>query len=444
MQDSPSGGARMPLTLAQLDFWEEFRFHPGEPVSTVGHAVRLEGDLDAPALARAIDRACREAEVLSLRFHPGPEGVTQSLDPARMPQVVTGDLRGLPDPEEEAQARIAADMGAELDLARDPLSRQRLWRTGERRWLWYNRGHHIVLDGYGVALFEARVAQLYRHGTGRGTQGAPFRGFAEFLDEDAAYAAGPSFARDRAFWQAQLARPGRLPVLRKGGEDYAAAGHYAEPALEARLPARLAELAAATGIGWPDLLVLAASAYLHGNLPREEDMLPVWLPCMSRLGSVAARVPCLAVNILPLHVGLSAAEPFGAWLERMGRELRALRRHGRYRIEQIAADRGIGAGRRFFFSPLVNVMPFDPPDFAGCTATREVLANGPADGFNLSFRADSRGRGLELAMDADPKLTTAAEFRRHVAEIPAFLARCLDPAALGAPLGALLAPGLPA
>ncbi|WP_161556045.1 condensation domain-containing protein [Mangrovicoccus ximenensis] len=444
MQDTPSRSGPMALTPAQLDFWEEFTLHPDEPVSTIGHAVRLSGDLDEAALLRAINRACREAEVLSLRFHSGPDGVTQSLDPSRVPQAVLSDLRSFPDPGQEAAARMAADMAARLDLARDPLSLQRLWRTGERDWLWYNRGHHIILDGYAVALFEARVAQLYRHGTGQGDPGAPFRRFGDFLDEEAAYDAGPFRARDRAHWQAQLERPGRLEVLRKGGEDYAAEGLFAEPALDPRLPDRLAGLAARMRMGWPDLLVLAASAYLHAHLPRQEEVLPVWLPNMGRLGSVAAAVPCLAVNILPLHVSVGPQETFGAFLERMGHDLRALRRHGRYRIERIAADHGLGGGQRFFFSPLVNVMPFDPPVFPGCSATREVLANGPADGFNLSFRTGARGDGLAMAMDADPKLMGLAEFRCHARDIPAFLLRCLDPAAPGMAMEALFPPGLPA
>ncbi|WP_138466698.1 condensation domain-containing protein [Poseidonocella sp. HB161398] len=440
MQDTLSRGGRLPLTLAQLDFWEEFRFHPGEPVSTVGHAVRLEGDLDAAALARAIATACAETDVLALRFHDEGGRIRQSCDPGRAPELLRADLRGTDDPEAEAQRRIEADMAAVLDLGRDPLSVQWLLRTGDRRWLWYNRGHHIMLDGYGVFLIEQRVAQLYRHFASGGPAGTPFRPFAAFLEEETAYRAGPAAARDGAFWREALARPVPLPVLEKGGEDYAAEGYYSEPPLDPGLPLQLSRTAAETGTGWPDLLVLASAAYLHRHLPREEAALPVWLPFMSRLGSVSALVPCLAVNILPLFVTVGPEERFGGYLARMQGELRRLRRHGRYRIEQIAADHGIGAGRRFFFSPLVNVMPFDPPEFPGCRASREVLANGPADGFNLSFRARRDGEELALGIDGDPALTSAAEFARHEAEIPAFLSRAFAPGGLETEMGALLAP----
>ncbi len=58
----------MPLTLPQLDFWEEFSFHPDQPVSTVAHCVEIEGDVDVEKLLRAISQTVREAEVLSIRF----------------------------------------------------------------------------------------------------------------------------------------------------------------------------------------------------------------------------------------------------------------------------------------------------------------------------------------------------------------------------------------
>ena len=39
MSDQSPDTHWLPLTLAQLDFWEEFRLHPDTPVSTVAHAI---------------------------------------------------------------------------------------------------------------------------------------------------------------------------------------------------------------------------------------------------------------------------------------------------------------------------------------------------------------------------------------------------------------------
>lgn len=429
----------MPLTLAQLDFWEEFTFHPDEPVSTVAHYVTITGAVDADALARAIAQTAEEADVLALRFRETPEGVRQRVEPDRAPQLLTLDLRDDPAPEARAMKLMEQDFTATLDLRRDPLSAQWLMRTGDDRWIWYNRGHHSVLDGYSMLLLEQRCAQIYRHLVGAGPEGAPFLPFPRFIEEDRAYPATPAFAKDRAYWAAQLSGDVSLPVLQKGGEDYTAEGFEAECPLPEGFVPRLMQRAGDLAIGWPDLLVLITGAYLSQRLPYAGSALPVWLPYMSRMGSVSAAIPSLTVNILPLLVTPKADETFASYLTRGASDLKRLRRHGRYRVEQLAADRGIGAGSRFFFSPLVNVLPFGPPEFEGCEAEREVLSNGPADGFNVTFRSGSDGSGMTLFLEADRTTADTASFKAHCRDLPAYLAMALHPDSAGMTLHALSA-----
>ncbi|WP_262983268.1 condensation domain-containing protein [Paracoccus mutanolyticus] len=114
-----------PLTLAQLDFWEEFRLHPGEAVSTVAHALELCGPVDGDALARAIRTLLAEADVLSLRLSVGPDGAPrQTVDPARRPVLRRIDLADEPDPMGRAMAMMRQDLTAPLDLLDQPISAQ--------------------------------------------------------------------------------------------------------------------------------------------------------------------------------------------------------------------------------------------------------------------------------------------------------------------------------
>lgn len=53
----------------------------------------------------------------------------------------------------------------------------------------------------------------------------------------------------------------------------------------------------------------------------------------------------------------------------MAQQLRELRSHAGYRLRQLAADRGVEPGSRFFISPFINVQPFDAPRFTGCSGT---------------------------------------------------------------------------
>lgn len=439
-------GGSQPLTLAQLDFWEEFAAHPDEAVSTVAHALELRGALDESALAQAITRTIAETDVLALRLSLGPDGTPrQDIDPARRPALRRLDVSG--QGRAQAMALMQADVAAPLDLLRQPLAAQWLIRLGPEHAIWYHRGHHIALDGYAMGLIERRCAQIYGEIRAAGGQDSPgLDRFASYLDEESAYRASPRHATDGQYWTEILSAPPAPAVLAKGSEDYPTEARCHEQSLAALRPALMAR-AAETGIGWPDLLTLLCSAWAVLNLrdrsaARVRDAegrisMPIWLPYMSRMGSVAIRVPALVVNILPFDASLSATEPLGAVLARLAARLRKLRRHGRYRVEQIAADHGLSPRERFFFSPLINVLPFDAAEFAGCETRREVLSNGPGDGFNMTLRADSQGHGLDLCIEADPHLTSAGDFARHAASLPAFLAEALRPEAGNRPVGAL-------
>ncbi|MBZ9558540.1 MULTISPECIES: condensation domain-containing protein [unclassified Modicisalibacter] len=424
----------MPLTLAQLDFWEEYALHPDQSLSTVAHCLDIEGAVDQPALVEAITRTVHEADILSVRFReqPGGSEPLQRFDTVQAPLLELRDLRGQPAPLQAARRLMREDIESRLDLMRQPLSVQWLLRVGERRYLWYSRGHHIILDGYGMVLLERRCAQLYAHLLGAGEAGEPLRPFANLLDEETAYRRSRRFDEDRRYWHAYLDANPTLPVLRKGAEADTVEERHAEVALPGEFAQRLRELSDTTGIGWPDLLVMLSGAYLlqDSMATGERGSLPVWLPFMSRWGSVAAHIPSLAVNILPLHLTAVSGEPLGDFLKRVARVLRQQRRHGRYRIEQIAADRGLAKGTRFLFSPLINVLPFDSPTFEGCRVTRQILASGPGDGFDLTYRGCSDGSSLRLSVDADPAAVAPEAFDRHRRELPAFLSRAVATGAL--------------
>ncbi|GGF50176.1 vibriobactin synthetase [Azorhizobium oxalatiphilum] len=439
----PHASGWMPLTLPQLDFWEEYVLQPDQPLSTVAHYLDLAGDVDGAALRAAVTKAVGESDVLGIRFRLPPGGTTpeQACDPERIPLVKMLDVRGEEDPVAAAHALMRADVEAPLDLLTDPLSVTWLLRVENKRYFWYLRAHHIVLDGFGISLIEQRCAHIYGHLVGGADAGPPFHRFESFIAEEAAYGASPRHGADSAYWRDYLAPATRLPVVHKDDEGYRSSGLEHEEALPEAFCAALRKASSRTGIGWPDLLVILSGAYLSHHLGRtrspDDGPLTLWLPFMSRWGSVGAHMPAMLVNILPLHVDVAAQETLGGYLTRMAGVLRKQRSHGRYRIEQMAADHGIGRGARYLFSPLVNVLPFNPAVFAGCEATRHVLANGPGDGFEVTFRGRDDASGLTLNLDADPALVPPEAFHGHARDLPAFILRALTEMDLGRALSTL-------
>jgi enterobactin synthetase component F len=445
MSQADSRRALMPLTLPQLDFWEEFTFHPDEPIATVAHCLDIDGVTDKPALVAAIIQTVTESDALCVRFHveEGRETPLQSCDPELRPALQQIDLRGAADPLQEATARMEADVAAPLDLRGAGLAATWLMRVGERRYLWYIRAHHIVLDGYGFTLIEQRCGQLYSQALAGGEAGPAFHSFASFIAEEEAYRASRRHESDRAYWREEFAAHAPLPVLHRGDKQAGEAPHEVYGTLSADVSAGLRRLSTETGIGWPDLLVLLSGLHLARSLPRQSidgrEVLAFWLPFMSRWGSLAAHTPAMVVNILPFHLSFGPEESLEDVLRGNATTLRTQRRHGRYRIEQIAMDNGMPAGSRYFFSPLINVLPFSAPSFHGCTVTREIMGSGQGEGIDLTFRGEDDGSELSFAMSADPAMFARESFERHGEELPAFLAQALAPEALARPVSELLA-----
>jgi hypothetical protein len=181
----------------------------------------------------------------------------------------------------------------------------------------------------------------------------------------------------------------------------------------------LAEVARAAKATWPEAFIAAVAAYLHQVTGAAQVCLA--LPVMSRIGSVALRVPCLALNVVPVWI---TVEPGAGLVELTGRvagEIRAGRPHHRYRHELLRRDLQLAGGRPLF-GPSVNIMPFDYGlTFAGQPAVVRNLAAGLVEDLMINVYDRADGNGRHLTFDANPDRYTAAELDAHLRRFLEFL-----------------------
>ena len=432
LHDDPAASTLVerPLTEAQTGLWYAQRLDLNNPIFNTGQYADLRGPLNLDAFRRAVDTAMSEADGLAIRVVDLPDAPMLVVDPALRPHLQVIDLSGDADPMAAAQARMRADMHAPVNTAVGPFASQRLFILAGDRHLWYQRVHHVATDGYGMALIDARVAQLYAAYSGASRDaGQPFGSFQAVLDEDAAYRASALRERDRAFWLNAFAQPAPVANLAEGTP---VSGHrflHASRPLPDALADALRTLESATDVSWPDILVALTSAYLCRHAGQSSTV--VGVPWMGRLGSASARVPAMVMNIVPLQVMVDEDAPIGDFLVETAKAVRRARRHGRYRSEQLRRDLGLLGGRKRLYGPLINVLPFDDAwGLAGLETQRHILGTGPVDDLSVTFRADAGGHGLRLATDANPSLYSQADVEAHLARLEHFLAKALPAASL--------------
>lgn len=407
-----------PLTEAQSGLWYAQRLDPANPLFNTGQYIELNGPLDLPAFEAALAQAVSEADALALRMVDDPAGPAQFVDPANRPCLEIVDVSAAPDPLAAAQADIARDMATAIDPTREKLAAERLFILGPARFIWQQRIHHLAIDGYGMILLTQRVAELY-NARQRGTQAsAPAPGIAAAFAEDAAYRAGEKRGRDGDYWRTLFADRPDVVSLAAGNPASAHSFHRRAVEIDGAAFARLKALGERTNIPWPDVVAALSAAYVRRHTGTPEVILGV--PFMARLGSAAARVPCMLMNVLPLRVDAPEGD-LDAYLGEVARSLTRARRHGRYRSEQLRRDLKLIGGPRRLHGPLINLLPFDEtPRLIGLETRLEVLSTGPVEDITFTFRLHGTA-GLRLEVDANPDLYDIATVEAHAARLKHFI-----------------------
>lgn len=193
----------LPLVAAQPGIWVADQISPYGNAYAVAHYIELNGPLDKDHLLQAISLGLAEVDTLRLRFVER-DGVPMQYYDATMPLAAPEwiDLSDSADAEAAAHALMQIDLGAELRVSSGkPLYRHILMRLPDDRWFWYQRYHHLVVDGFSFTAIARRIAniytRLYQHEQPEPT---PFTPFSDVVAEYQQYQQSPGYQRDADFW----------------------------------------------------------------------------------------------------------------------------------------------------------------------------------------------------------------------------------------------------
>lgn len=274
------------------------------------------------------------------------------------PQII--DLRQHTDPHAAAMALMEADLNQNLRVdSGQPLAFHQLIQVGENRWYWYQRYHHLVVDGFSFPAITRQIVTIYRAwSANQPTPESPFTPFAEVVDEYQRYRESDALKRDGAFWaeqRKQLPPPVSLSAAPLPGR--AATTEILRLKLAANSRA-FSQLVHASGQVQRTDLALALVALWLGRLTGRLDYAAGFI-FMRRMGSAALTATGPVLNVLPMAVKIDPNETLPALAQRLANQLKKMRRHQRYDAEQIVRDSGRAAGDEALFGPVLNVKVFD-------------------------------------------------------------------------------------
>ena len=206
-----------PLSSAQRQMWVIDQITPGNPAYNLPNGYRLRGPLDVAALEASFNEVIKRHEALRTTFAVQDGEPSQRIHPELRLSIKLVALDGLDGEEREAALHAAAseESVASFDLSRLPLLRVSLFRLAETDHALLVNIHHIVADGFSVALLLEELHAFYRSLTrGDGAQPPPLAvQYADFALWQRQTMAHP---RELDFWRRQLC--GKLPVLELAGD----------------------------------------------------------------------------------------------------------------------------------------------------------------------------------------------------------------------------------
>ncbi|UPW05630.1 non-ribosomal peptide synthase/polyketide synthase [Rhodococcus pyridinivorans] len=393
-----------PLSPAQLGMWFAQHVDPTVPAN-IAQYVELEGDLDRDLLRAASVRAAHEMGSGFLRFIEVDAQPYQLVDPSLEESVGYEDLRGEPDPRQAALDWMRDDRSRPVDVLRDRLISATVLRIGDRRYFWYNRVHHLALDGFAAATFMTRIAELYTASVD-GVEPSPSLAsdLRKVHDVEMEYRGSKRFADDREYWARQI----------EGIEEPTSlAGRTAAPAPVSRIDSaalsdeterRVEQLSERENTSLATAVIAAFAAYVAQMTGQTDVVLS--LPVAARTTALLRRSGSMVSNVVPLRLSVTDETTVHDLIAASGAAVSGALRHQRYRHEDIVRDRAAtsaGGAQSTFFGPWVNIMLFDNEVRLGDMVGRiNILSTGLIE--DLGVNVYTSGDNTHIDFESNPNL----------------------------------------
>jgi len=314
-----------PLSFAQERLWFIDRFQPGGAAYNITSAIRIRGALVVAALEDSLGELLQRHEPLRMTFVTVDGEPRQTVTPYarfRLP-VLEVDLVSEHQRLAAIESLLVEEGRRPFNLAEGPVFRARLFRLAADDHLLQFTMHHIVADGWSLAIFSRELTTLYRQHVSGGDGGLPPLSlrYIEIARRQREWLRSPAFSEQGAFWKNRLTP---APPLLELPAD------YPRPALQTfngaverfLLPEasveRLQGVSREHGVTLFMTLFAAFNVVLHRYTGLTD--IAVGVPIANRTDVETEAVIGLLVNTLVLRTDLSDDPSFGELLLRVRAE----------------------------------------------------------------------------------------------------------------------------
>ncbi|WP_345740644.1 amino acid adenylation domain-containing protein [Stackebrandtia albiflava] len=309
-------GEPVPLSFAQQRLWILGQLEPDSAAYLVPFGLRIIGPLDVDALGGALDDLLTRHEPLRTVFQMVDDDPMQCIEERSSFPLTRMDLIGDTEPVDSVVGRLVSQP---MDLARGPLARGWLLKTGEDEHRLVVVLHHIVADGWSLGVLADEINALYRaRSTGQPATlpELPVQ-YADFAVWQRERLSGAALDSQLSYWTERLAglEPLELPTDRPRPATRTGDGCRVDTVLPPETVTGLRRLAARHGASL-FMTGLAAFQVLLSRYTRQTDI-AVGTPIAGRNHTDIENLVGFFVNTLVMRTDLSDDPTVGQLIGRI-------------------------------------------------------------------------------------------------------------------------------
>jgi amino acid adenylation domain-containing protein len=191
----------IPLTWQQEQIWFLTKLAPGIQAYNSQVTLRLKGRLDRQALEDSLSEIVQRHEILRTTFHDSAEGPVQRVHEAWKAEIGLTSLK-----EEDLEPRIAEALRHVFDCSMLPLVKWQLYRISEEDHVLLHVEHHLVHDGWEVAVLMRELQEFYLARIEKRPaklKPLPIQ-YADYAMWQRRYLSGETLARKLHYWEERL------------------------------------------------------------------------------------------------------------------------------------------------------------------------------------------------------------------------------------------------
>jgi amino acid adenylation domain-containing protein len=434
---------RFPLSFAQQRLWFLHQLDPGSAAYNIQLALALRGELRQDVFSACLREIVRRHKTLRTIFDEVDQQPSQIVSPTAAVAAPLTDLTGLPAGarERETERLAAATCQLPFDLRRGPLLRVHLLWLGSAEWVLLVAIHHIIADGWSMAVFLGELAALY----GAFAAGRPSPlpelplHYVDFARAQLQQLQGKVLADQLAYWKERLAGSPpvlELPVDRPRSAVRTGRGSRQLLIAPRELRDRLAALSQREGMTLFMTLLAGLTAVLHGHTGQPD--ISVGSPITGRNRRELEGLIGLFVNTLVFRTDLSGDPSFRQLLQRVRAVALGAYAHQDLPFERLVKELQVerDLGRTPLFQVMIAWQDAPPPDvdLAG-VSSKPLPISAAAAKFDLNLEVVAGAAGLGFYAEYDRDLLDPTTIHRLLLHLETFLdAAAREP---DAPLSAL-------